>query len=163
MRQSGRPPFLSVSLHPPRGTFFPVAPGSRSEDDPMANGSSRPLSPHLQIYRFQWTMALSITHRITGVGLVLGTLLLTWWLVAAATGPDAFARAQKFVGSGLGLLLLFGWTWALFLHLGNGIRHLVWDAGHGFELKCAEMGAYVVAGASLALTVLVWIVGLAVW
>lgn len=129
----------------------------------MANGSSRPLSPHLNIYRFQWTMALSITHRITGVGLALGTLLLTWWLVAAAAGPEAFAKAQKFIGSGLGLLLLFGWTWALFYHLGNGIRHLVWDAGYALDLKNAELGAYIVAGASLGLTILAWIVALAVW
>lgn len=129
----------------------------------MANGSGRPLSPHLQVYKFEWTMALSITHRITGVGLAVGTLLLTWWLVAAANGPEAFARAQKFIGSGLGLLLMFGWTWALFYHLANGIRHLVWDAGYSFELKSAEKGAYIVAGASLGLTVLAWIVGLAVW
>ncbi|WP_448204505.1 succinate dehydrogenase, cytochrome b556 subunit [Azospirillum sp. sgz302134] len=129
----------------------------------MANGSGRPLSPHLQVYKFEWTMALSITHRITGVGLAVGTLLLTWWLVAAAAGPESFARAQKFIGSGLGLLLMFGWTWALFYHLANGIRHLVWDAGYSFELKNAEKGAYIVAGASLGLTILAWIIGLAVW
>ena len=129
----------------------------------MANGSGRPLSPHLQVYKFEWTMALSITHRITGVGLAVGTLLLTWWLVAAATGPDAFARAQKFIGSGLGLLLMFGWTWALFYHLANGIRHLVWDAGYSFELKEAELGGKIVAVASLGLTILAWIIGLAVW
>ena len=129
----------------------------------MANGSGRPLSPHLQVYKFEWTMALSITHRITGVGLAVGTLLLTWWLVAAAAGPESFARAQKFIGSGLGLLLMFGWTWALFYHLANGIRHLVWDAGYSFELKEAELGGKIVAGASLGLTILAWIVGLAVW
>lgn len=129
----------------------------------MANGSGRPLSPHLQVYKFEWTMAMSITHRITGVGLAVGTLLLTWWLVAAAAGPESFARAQKFIGSGLGLLLMFGWTWALFYHLANGIRHLVWDAGYSFELKNAEKGAYIVAGASLGLTILAWIIGLAVW
>lgn len=129
----------------------------------MANGSGRQLSPYLQIYKFQWTMAGSIVHRITGVGLAFGTLLLTWWLVAAAVGPDAFARAQKFIGSGFGLLLMFGWTWALFYHLSNGIRHLIWDAGCSFELPAAERGAYIVAGASLGLTVLAWIVGLAVW
>jgi len=129
----------------------------------MANGSGRPLSPHLQIYKFEWTMALSITHRITGVGLAVGTLLLTWWLVAAAAGPESFARAQNFIGSFFGLLLMFGWTWALFYHLANGIRHLVWDAGYSFELKNAEKGAYIVAGASLGLTILAWIVGLAVW
>ncbi|MFC5310431.1 succinate dehydrogenase, cytochrome b556 subunit [Azospirillum rugosum] len=129
----------------------------------MANGSGRPLSPHLQVYKFEWTMALSITHRITGVGLAVGTLLLTWWLVAAAAGPESFARAQKFIGSGLGLLLMFGWTWALFYHLASGIRHLVWDAGYSFELKEAELGGKIVAGASLGLTILAWIIGLAVW
>ncbi len=129
----------------------------------MANGSGRPLSPHLQVYKFEWTMALSITHRITGVGLAVGTLLMTWWLVAAASGPDAFARVQGFIGSGLGLLLMFGWTWALFYHLANGIRHLVWDAGYGFELGAARQSAYIAAGASLGLTILAWIVGLAVW
>ncbi|AWK87593.1 succinate dehydrogenase, cytochrome b556 subunit [Azospirillum thermophilum] len=129
----------------------------------MANGSGRPLSPHLQVYKFQWTMALSITHRITGVGLAVGTLLLAWWLIAAGVGPEAFARAQRFIGSGFGLLLMFGWTWALFYHLANGIRHLVWDAGYAFELQNAERGAYIVAAASLGLTVLAWIIGLAVW
>ncbi|WP_342760742.1 succinate dehydrogenase, cytochrome b556 subunit [Azospirillum thermophilum] len=108
-------------------------------------------------------MALSITHRITGVGLAVGTLLLAWWLIAAGVGPEAFARAQRFIGSGFGLLLMFGWTWALFYHLANGIRHLVWDAGYAFELQNAERGAYIVAAASLGLTVLAWIIGLAVW
>ncbi|MGQ9371380.1 succinate dehydrogenase, cytochrome b556 subunit [Azospirillum sp. ST 5-10] len=129
----------------------------------MANGSSRPLSPHLQVYRFEWTMALSITHRITGVGLVIGTLLLAWWLIAAAAGPEAFATAQGFIGSWFGMLLMFGWTWALFYHLSNGIRHLVWDTGMAFELQNAELGAYIVVGASLGLTVLAWIVGLMAW
>lgn len=129
----------------------------------MANGSGRPLSPHLQIYKFQWTMALSITHRIMGVGLAVGTLLLTWWLVAAATGPEAFARAQGFIGSGFGLLLMFGWSVALYFHLCNGIRHLVWDAGKSFELPDAERGGQIVVIATAVLTVLTWIVGLAVW
>src|SRR5688500_2907199 len=93
----------------------------------------RPLSPHLQIYRWQITMVMSILHRITGVALAVGTLLLIWWLVAAAAGPDAFATAQDFLGSILGRLLLLGWSWALFYHLCNGIRHLAWDAGWGFE------------------------------
>lgn len=129
----------------------------------MANGSGRPLSPHLQIYKFQWTMAGSIVHRITGVGLAVGTLLLTWWLVAAAMGPESFAKVQGFIGSPIGLVLMFGWTWALFYHLANGIRHLVWDAGYCFELANAEKGAYIVAIASVALTILAWIVGLSVW
>lgn len=129
----------------------------------MANGSGRPLSPHLQIYKFQWTMAGSIVHRITGVGLAVGTLLLTWWLVAAAMGPESFAKVQGFIGSPIGLVLMFGWTWALFYHLANGIRHLVWDAGYCFELVNAEKGAYIVAIASVVLTILAWIVGLSVW
>lgn len=129
----------------------------------MANGSGRPLSPHLQIYKFQWTMALSITHRIMGVGLAVGTLLLTWWLVAAATGPEAFARAQGFIGSGFGLLLMFGWSAALYFHLCNGIRHLVWDAGKGLELPDAERTGQIVVIATAVLTVLTWVVGLAVW
>lgn len=129
----------------------------------MANGSGRPLSPHLQIYKFQWTMALSITHRIMGVGLAVGTLLLTWWLVAAATGPEAFARAQGFIGSAFGLLLMFGWSVALYFHLCNGIRHLVWDAGKSLELPEAERTGQIVVVATAVLTVLTWIVGLAVW
>jgi succinate dehydrogenase / fumarate reductase, cytochrome b subunit len=129
----------------------------------MANGSSRPLSPHLDIYRWQWTMALSILHRATGVALTVGTLLLTWWLVSAAIGPAAFAKAQGFIGSGLGLLMLFGWTFALFYHMAAGIRHLVWDAGYSFDLPSAEKGAYIVIGASLVLTVATWVVGLSVW
>lgn len=128
----------------------------------MANGSSRPLSPHLDIYRWQWTMALSILHRATGVALTVGTLLLTWWLVSAAIGPAAFAKAQGFIGSGLGMLLLFGWTFALFYHMAAGIRHLVWDAGYSFDLPSAEKGAYIVIGASLILTVATWVVGLSV-
>lgn len=128
----------------------------------MANGSSRPLSPHLQIYRWQWTMALSILHRATGVALSVGTLLLTWWLVAAAIGPSAFAKAQGFIGSGVGMLMLFGWTFALFYHMAAGIRHLVWDAGYGFDLQSAEKGAYIVVGAAAGLTVLTWVIGLSV-
>ena len=121
--------------------------------------SDRPLSPHLQVYRFQWTMALSILHRITGVALAAGTLLLVWWLVAAASGPEAFATVQGFIGSILGRLLLFGWTLALFYHLCNGIRHLFWDAGYGFELDVAYRSGLAVLGASVALTLISWILG----
>ncbi|MBP2309045.1 succinate dehydrogenase / fumarate reductase cytochrome b subunit [Azospirillum melinis] len=106
---------------------------------------------------------MSITHRITGVGLTVGTLLLVWWLVAAAAGPEAFARAQGFIGSFFGLLLMFGWSAALYYHLCNGIRHLVWDAGKAIELADAERNNKVVLVATAALTVLTWIVGLAVW
>ena len=95
---------------------------------------NRPLSPHIQVYRPQITSVLSIAHRITGVALTAGTLLLTWWLVAAAYGPEQFATVQGFVGSWIGQLLLWGFTFALFYHLGNGVRHLAWDFGWGFEL-----------------------------
>ena len=121
--------------------------------------SNRPLSPHLQVYRPQITSTLSILHRLTGVALAVGTLLLTWWLIAAASGPEAFATAQGFIGSFLGRLLLFGWSFALFYHLCNGIRHLVWDAGYGFEIETAQRSGWVVVGASLALTLVCWIAG----
>ena len=123
------------------------------------SSSNRPLSPHLQVYRLQWTMLLSISHRITGVGLALGTLLLVYWLAAAAGGPESFATAQAIVGSFVGRLLLFGWTFALFYHFCNGIRHLVWDAGYGFELDTAYRSGLAVLGASVALTLFSWILG----
>ena len=117
---------------------------------------NRPLSPHLQVYRPQLTSMLSITHRATGVALAVGTLLLVWWLVAAASGPEAYATVQGFIGSIIGRLLLFGWTWALFYHLGNGIRHLFWDAGYGFELKTAYGSGWLVLLASFVLTLGAW-------
>ena len=125
--------------------------------------AERPLSPHLQIYKPQLTSVLSIFHRATGVVLSLGSVFLVWWLVAAATGDDAFALAQGFWGSWLGLLLLFGWTFSLFFHLSNGIRHLVWDAGYGFDLKQTYASGWAVMAASAALTLIAWIAGLALW
>jgi succinate dehydrogenase / fumarate reductase cytochrome b subunit len=120
--------------------------------------TERPLSPHLQIYRPQITSVLSIVHRLTGVALTVGTLLLTWWLVSAAYGPGAFAHAQAFLASWLGQLLLWAFTFALFYHLGNGIRHLAWDFGWGFELSQLRasglaMLAFAVAGSLLTLIV----------
>lgn len=123
--------------------------------------AERPLSPHLQIYRPQLTSVLSISHRFTGVALAVGTLLLVWWLVALASGPEAFATAQGFVGSWLGRLMLLGWTFSLFYHLANGIRHLSWDIGLGFEIKQVNATGWVVVAVSTALTALTWIVGLA--
>ena len=103
---------------------------------------------------------LSILHRGTGIALSVGTLMLVWWLVAAAAGPGPFATAQGFIGSWFGLLILFGWTFALFFHLCNGIRHLFWDAGHGFELKTVYASGWTAVAASSCLTILAWIVGL---
>ncbi|WP_341913461.1 succinate dehydrogenase, cytochrome b556 subunit [Ferrovibrio terrae] len=126
----------------------------------MAN-VERPLSPHLQIYRWPVTMATSILHRATGCGLAAGTLLLTWWLVAAAAGPDYYAMVQACLGSILGRLVLLGFTWALFYHLLNGIRHLFWDAGHGYSLPVANKSGWAVIGGSVVLTVLAWILAYA--
>ena len=118
---------------------------------------SRPLSPHLSVYRPQITSAMSILHRITGVALSVGTLALVWWIAAAAIGDSAFANAQAALGSWLGQILLFGWTLALFYHLFNGVRHLGWDAGYGFELpNVLRSGVAVFAIAGL-LTVALWI------
>lgn len=117
---------------------------------------NRPLSPHLQIYRPQLTSVLSILHRLTGIALAAGTLLLVWWLVA---GPAAFETVQGFIGSWFGRALLLGWSYALFYHLANGIRHLAWDAGWGFELKTVYLTGWMVIWASVALTLLAWILG----
>src|SRR3546814_20738701 len=114
--------------------------------------SERPLSPHRQVWRWNVTMALSILHRATGVGLGLGSLLLAWWLIAAASGPEAFATAQDFMGSILGRLILLGFTAALFLHICNGLRHLFWDMGYGFEIATAERTAWLVLAAAAVLT-----------
>lgn len=123
----------------------------------------RPLSPHLQVYRWPISMALSILHRVTGVALAVGTLLLTWWLVAAASADDVFDWAQSFMGSALGLLLMFGWSMALIFHFLSGIRHLVWDAGIGFDSPAYKISGWGVIVATGFCTMLVWIVGLAVW
>jgi succinate dehydrogenase / fumarate reductase cytochrome b subunit len=122
----------------------------------------RPLSPHVQIYRWPLSMALSILHRITGVGLGLGTVLLTWWLVSAATSEAAFAKAQWFMGSPIGLLLLFGWSLSLIFHFFSGIRHLVWDAGIGFDAPQYNNSGWAVVIATGVSTVLVWVVALVV-
>ena len=120
----------------------------------------RPLSPHLQIYKPQLTSVLSISHRATGVGLAAGLLLLTWWLLAAAAGPDSFAVVQDFLGSWLGYLILFGFSYALMFHLCNGVRHLFWDAGWGFELDTVYRSGWAVVIASVALTVLAWAIAI---
>jgi len=106
------------------------------------------------------TSVLSILHRITGVGLGLGTLLLVYWVAAAAAGPDRFTVAQAVIGSWFGYLVLFGFSVALFYHLSNGIRHLFWDAGFGFELKTAYASGVVVLVSTVLLTSIAWFAGL---
>ncbi len=120
----------------------------------------RPLSPHLQVYRPQFTSVLSILHRLTGVALGLGALLLVYWLAAAAAGPAWFEGARAVAGSWFGWLVLLGFTWALFYHLCNGIRHLFWDIGMGFELATARLTGWCVVLASFALTGAAWVVGM---
>ena len=123
----------------------------------------RPLSPHLQIYRFTITMAMSILHRITGFGLYVGVLLLAWFLIAASTDAAAFGVFSAFLGSIIGQLLLFGFTWALFNHMLGGIRHFVWDAGHGLDAPARDQLAWGGLIGGLALTAVTWAIGYAVW
>ena len=120
---------------------------------------NRPLSPHLQVYRPQLTSVLSIVHRLTGVALAVGTLLLVYWLVSVAAGAEAYETARALIGSIFGRLLLFGWSIALFYHLCNGIRHLFWDLGLGYELPVAYRTGWAVMIVTLGLTLLSWIIG----
>jgi succinate dehydrogenase / fumarate reductase, cytochrome b subunit len=120
----------------------------------------RPLSPHLQIYKPTLTMTMSIVHRITGFGLYVGTLLLAWLLLAAASGPNAYAKFEWFAGSLIGRLILFGYTWALIHHLLGGVRHLIWDTGRGFGPSEREWLVAANLIGSIAITVLLWIIGL---
>jgi succinate dehydrogenase / fumarate reductase, cytochrome b subunit len=121
--------------------------------------AKRPLSPHLQIYRPMLSMMMSIMHRITGAALFFGTLLFVWWLTAAAHSDAYFDVVQGFFGHWFGRLVLFGFTWALIHHMLGGIRHLIWDTGRGFELPAVEFMARANLIGSIALTVLVWVVG----
>ena len=127
----------------------------------MAN-TNRPVSPHLQVYRWTITMASSILHRFTGAGLAVGAVWLAWWLIAAATGDDAFAAVQAFSASIVGRVLLFGITWSLMFHLLNGIRHLAWDAGYGFDVRNATTSGWLVAIGSVGLALIAWVLGYAV-
>ncbi len=123
--------------------------------------TERPLSPHLQVYRPQITSILSIFHRLTGIVLGVGTLLLAWWLIAAALGPGAYADAEWFISSWVGRLVLLGFTFSLFYHLCNGIRHLGWDIGWGFDLPVLHVTGWLVLLAAMGLTLLAWILGYA--
>lgn len=123
------------------------------------NPGNRPLSPHLQVYKPQITSVLSILHRLTGIGLAAGAVVLVYWLNAAAYGPGAFEYAQGLLATWFGKLLLLGWTWALFYHLCNGIRHMYWDAGRGLELKQVHITGWLVVVASLGFTLISWVAG----
>ncbi len=125
-------------------------------------GVERPLSPHLQIYAPSWTMVMSVVHRITGAALYFGTVLLAWWLIAAAAGQAPYATAQAVFGSWIGRLVLFGYTWALVHHLIGGIRFLIWDFGLAFEEKPRFFLSKLNIVLSVPLTLLLWVVGYAV-
>jgi succinate dehydrogenase / fumarate reductase cytochrome b subunit len=120
----------------------------------------RPLSPHLGIYRWSWTMTMSIFHRVTGTALYFGTLLVAVWLLAMASGPAAYDRVSWFFGTPVGLLILFGYTWTLMHHMLGGVRHLVWDFGHGMEPGTRMRMAQFTLVGSIGLTVLIWAVAL---
>jgi succinate dehydrogenase / fumarate reductase cytochrome b subunit len=127
----------------------------------MANDKSavRPLSPHLQIYKPMLTMMMSIMHRITGIGLYFGIVLLMWWLTSASISDSYFDFVQGFFGHWFGRLLLFGFTWALIHHALGGLRHLLWDTGRGFDLTVVEWLARANLAGSIILTLLLWIIG----
>lgn len=127
---------------------------------PAPTKRQRPLSPHLQVYKPQITTVMSILHRITGVALSFGAILLVFWLAAAANGSGSYGMMQEFLGSPVGIILLMGWNWALFYHLANGIRHLLWDMGWGFELPQVYSTGMVVIAATTFATILAWIFGL---
>jgi succinate dehydrogenase / fumarate reductase cytochrome b subunit len=122
-------------------------------------GDNRPLSPHVQIYRPQLTSVLSITHRLTGVALSAGSLLIVAWLIAGAAGPTAYDDLLGFMRSWIGLLLLLAWTFSIFFHLCNGLRHLFWDAGRGFELRTIYASGWSVVMVSVILTIGLWTAG----
>ncbi len=116
----------------------------------------RPISPHLSVWRWHITMATSILHRMTGVALYVGALIAAAWAVSLASGPDAYALFKGCLGSPFGKLVLVGLTLSFFYHLGNGIRHLVWDVGHGLDVKSANMSAMVVFAFTVSATAAVW-------
>jgi succinate dehydrogenase / fumarate reductase cytochrome b subunit len=118
----------------------------------------RPMSPHLQVWRWHVTMATSILHRATGMALYVGALIAAGWFIALAAGSDSFDGYRAFLGSPIGYLILFGLTFSLFYHLGNGVRHLVWDTGRGFEPKTADMSGWAAIVFAIVATVLIWVI-----
>lgn len=127
-------------------------------DPYTSSGRARPLSPHLSVYKLQVTTVLSGLHRVTGLGLVVGILLLTWWITALADGEQSFAVVRWYLGSVGGQILLLGWTFSLFYHLSNGVRHLLWDVGIAIDLPGIRAGGWIVLAAASGLTVCAWLV-----
>lgn len=136
---------MSTSNKPASGGF--------QADNPRFD---RPLSPHLQIYRWQITMTMSILHRASGVALSLGSIVLAWWLTAAVVGGEYYDWVAGILASPVGLIFLAGWSLAFFYHLGNGIRHLLWDAGWGFALPTMRKTGWTVVAFTIVATALTW-------
>ena len=143
-----------ISVEAPLESFPPLF----ERFSPMPSGN-RPLSPHLQVYRPQLTSILSILHRITGVVIWAGAVMMTYWIASATYGPEAFARAQWFLGSWFGRLVLLGLTGATFYHLANGIRHLAWDIGWGYEMDKLNISGWAVLIFTGVMTVLTFLAG----
>lgn len=147
---------MSEALDPREATYI----GHRTDGTII----KRPMSPHLQAYdMMQVTSALSIMHRITGAAWAVGTLVLVWWLAALAAGPSAFAKVQWFLSSFVGILFLFGLTAVAWYHTLAGIRHMVWDAGRGFDMPSVYRTGKAVLVGTAVLTVLTWIIGIIAW
>ena len=126
--------------------------------DSSPGPAARPLSPHLQVWRWHVTLLCSILHRATGMALYVGALMLAGWAVALASGPGGYEAYKALLGSLLGKLVLFGMTVSIFFHLATGVRHLVWDAGHGFKPKDADLTGVVAVAFGIAAAVVVWII-----
>jgi succinate dehydrogenase cytochrome b subunit len=135
---------------------------TRMSDARTATGAAgkRPLSPHLQIYRPLINMVMSILHRMTGAALYFGSLLLAWWLTAAAVGPEYFAFVNGIFGSLLGKIVLFGFTWALLHHMMGGIRHFIWDTGRGLDIASVKTLSIMSGIISVAATLIIWAIAL---
>ena len=122
-------------------------------DQPQKPGHERPLSPHLTIYRWQVTMLASITHRATGIALSVGALVLAWWLVSVSNGPEGYDSFMAVAATPIGLVILFGFAWSLSFHLLNGIRHLAWDLGYGFNPKSSNTMSVIIYILSIVIAV----------
>ena len=123
----------------------------------VSDNMPRPLSPHLHIYRWQLTSVMSILHRMTGISLVIGSLLLVYWLCSAALGEAADQTAQGFLASWIGLIALMGWSFAFYFHFANGVRHLFWDMGRGYSLHSTYRSGWLAIAAAFILTIMTWV------
>jgi succinate dehydrogenase / fumarate reductase cytochrome b subunit len=125
-------------------------------DNPQKPGHARPLSPHLTIWRWQVTMLASIMHRATGMALAGGAVVLAWWLFSISNGPEGYDSFMAYAAMPLGILVLFGFTWAFAFHFFNGVRHLAWDLGYGFDKHTATKTGFLVFALSFILAIAVF-------